>query len=77
MNELDAEAKPIFLEALGRASPEEEADFLDAACRDKPTLRARVEELLRAHHEAGRFLGSNSPPSGELTAERPGTVVGN
>jgi serine/threonine protein kinase len=77
MNELDAEAKPIFLDAIEQASPEEAAAFLDSACRDKPTLRARVEELLRAHHEAGRFLGSDSPSSGGLTAERPGTVIGN
>ncbi|MCA9290469.1 MAG: hypothetical protein KDA25_05030, partial [Phycisphaerales bacterium] len=30
--------------------------YLDAACRERPALRARVEELLSAHDDAGAFL---------------------
>jgi len=46
----------IFSAALEKVSPQERAAYLDAACGGDPTLRARVEALLRAHAEAGGFL---------------------
>ncbi len=39
---------------------EKRAAYLDQACADAAALRQRVEELLRADEEAGRFLDSTS-----------------
>jgi eukaryotic-like serine/threonine-protein kinase len=79
MNDLKADAKPIFLEALDRKAPDELRRFLDQACGADAALRARVEELLRAHRDAGNFLGS--PDQSEVTQDEPlaagaGTVIG-
>jgi serine/threonine protein kinase/tetratricopeptide (TPR) repeat protein len=79
MNDLDAKAKAIFLEAIEQPSSEGLALFLDAACGGDRALRARVEELLRAHGQAGQFLGGPSrgqDDSMETAAERPGTTLG-
>jgi hypothetical protein len=46
----------IFLEALGKTSPEERRAFLDAACADCPERRLRVEALLTAYADAWSFL---------------------
>ncbi len=52
--------KSIFQDALDL--PENErAAFVSTACRDDPTLRARVEALLAAEQQAGSFL---SAPTG-------------
>jgi WD40 repeat protein len=56
----------IFSAALEKASPQERAAYLDAACADDPALRDRVEALLRAHAEAGGFL---EPSAAEAQAE--------
>lgn len=45
----------IFIEALGKAVPEERRAFLDTACAS-PEIRQRVEALLTAHEDAGSFL---------------------
>src|SRR5215204_2785842 len=49
------------MEALDRDSPAERAAYVDAACVGDPALRERVEALLRAHDEAGEFLGRPVP----------------
>jgi serine/threonine protein kinase/tetratricopeptide (TPR) repeat protein len=79
MNDLKADAKAIFLEALDQRGSDELIRFLDQACGADAALRGRVEELLRAHHEAGNFLGRPDLP--EITqdqpvSERPGTIIG-
>jgi WD40 repeat protein/serine/threonine protein kinase len=67
----------IFAEVLNKRSPEERAAFLDGACGSDAALRARVENLLRSHEQAGSFL---SPPLSATVdvpaSERPGTVIG-
>jgi WD40 repeat protein/serine/threonine protein kinase/tetratricopeptide (TPR) repeat protein len=78
MSDFRADAKAIFLEALDR-KPDELAGFLDQACGADAALRARVEELLRAHQDAGNFLGKPGQPEmtrDEPVAECPGTVIG-
>ena len=79
MNDLEQRAKPIFLEAIEQKSAEGRALFLDSSCGSDQSLRARVEDLLRAHAQAGQFLGG-SPPTKvdtvEKEAERPGTTIG-
>jgi serine/threonine protein kinase len=46
----------LFEAALEKSSPEERAIFLDAVCRDKPELRARLEMLLEGCFHGGGFL---------------------
>src|SRR5262245_33751572 len=71
----------VFLAALEKNTPAERADFLDAACKDDPDLRRRVERLLEAHPKAGDFLENHrQPPTGETVAyvpagEQAGTVI--
>ncbi len=61
MSDVTPDAKPIFFDALEKTSPDELAAFLDQACGKDTELRGRVENLLRAHHKAGNFLGGLSP----------------
>jgi len=72
----------LFSAALKRGSWAQRAAFLDDACGDDPLLRASVEALLKAHDQAGSFLGTpavdpdatlESPPS----SEGPGARIGN
>jgi serine/threonine protein kinase/Tfp pilus assembly protein PilF len=79
VNDLDARAKAIFLEAIEQNSPEGRTLFLDSACGGNKALRARMEELIRAHELAGNFLGGQSlqsDQSEEPAAERPGASIG-
>ena len=79
MTDIDAHAKAIFFEALDCETPEQLIAHLDDACGDDPELRGRVDDLLRAHQDAGKFLGGS--PSALATidqpvTERPGTQIG-
>lgn len=49
------DSEELFHQALARAAPERE-QFLDRACGSDPTLRVRVNRLLKAHHASGGFL---------------------
>ncbi len=49
-------ANTLFLQALEVRSPEERTALLDKACGGDSALRAEVEQLLKAHEEAGNFL---------------------
>src|SRR5262245_52382526 len=46
----------IFVEALGKTTPQERREFLNAACADSPERRQRIEALLAAYDDAGSFL---------------------
>src|SRR5215467_11069907 len=89
MTEPERHCLTVFGEALECASSQERAAYLDRACGQDSTLRARVEELLQAHQAAGGFLqghpSANVPeslaPDGvstvpESVRERPGAVLG-
>src|SRR5262245_30171095 len=80
MIDIDSDARAIFYEALDRGSPEQLGDYLEAACGGDAELRRRVENLLRAHRDAGNFLGGSSSPEGTVERssipEVPGTVIG-
>ncbi|MBI3463736.1 MAG: protein kinase, partial [Planctomycetes bacterium] len=80
MSDINADAKAIFLEALDRKSREELERYLADACGDNSALRSRVEELLRAHQDAGNFLGGPWPQTATVDeppiTEAPGTVIG-
>jgi eukaryotic-like serine/threonine-protein kinase len=80
MGEQQNEVRTVFLEALALTVADERARYLDAACRDKPELRRRVEALLQAREQAGEFLkqdalGGNLDCDPVIT-EGPGTVIG-
>ncbi|MGA2256845.1 MAG: protein kinase, partial [Thermoguttaceae bacterium] len=70
----------IFGEALARKSDEERSRYLDEACRTDPQVRERVESLLRAHSDAGGFLGGQSPGRAATVdqpiTEKPGITIG-
>jgi WD40 repeat protein/tRNA A-37 threonylcarbamoyl transferase component Bud32 len=53
--------RTIFLSALEREDPVARAAYLERACAGQPALRQRVEDLLRAHEEAGTFLIESAP----------------
>ena len=79
MSDAKTDAKAIFLEALDCQGAEELRGFLDRACGTDAALRARVEELLRAHQDAGAFLGGadqQDDTRDHPIAERPGTTIG-
>jgi serine/threonine protein kinase/WD40 repeat protein len=79
MNDAKADAKAIFLEALDCQGADELTRFLDRACGSDTALRTRVEELLRAHRDAGAFLCGDEKQGAtcdQPIAERPGTVIG-
>src|SRR6516162_188950 len=79
MNDVRADAKEIFLEALECQCADELMRFLERACGSDTALRSRVEELLQAHRDAGAFLGGGEKHGAtcdQPIAERPGTVIG-
>ena len=79
MSNAKTDAKAIFLEALDCKGVDELRRFLDQACGTDPALRPRVEELLRAHQDAGAFLGGAEQQDAtrdQPVAERPGTIIG-
>jgi len=73
----------IFVEALGKPSPEERRAFLDTACDGNPETRRRVEALLAAYDDAGSFLQHaagdwKNPPqlAGAATVDPHGIPIG-
>ena len=76
---VETDPKAIFLQALDCESPEEACAVSRRILAGHPATAARVDDLLRAHQEAGRFLGGVSLPnvtSDKDITERPGATVG-
>src|SRR5215207_2105670 len=69
MGPADPHLMTLFASALDRAAAADRAAYLDAACGPDAGLRARVEALLRAHDQAGRFL--EPAPGGEANTNTP------
>jgi WD40 repeat protein/serine/threonine protein kinase len=76
MNAISSDPKEIFFAALDQSSAEERLRFLDQACGTNAPLRARVEQLLAAHADAGKFLGGRGDTLDTPLAERPGSQIG-
>jgi WD40 repeat protein/serine/threonine protein kinase len=70
-----ADVRAIFCEALDRKTPKELADYLDQACGGKRELRARVEALLGAHAQAGKFLQEPSTWDSSFRARKSGETT--
>jgi sulfopropanediol 3-dehydrogenase len=68
MNHPEPDPKAVFAEALDHRAPERPA-FLDRVCGENPSLRAQVESVLKAHEEAGGFLGSGGCTGAVCVAE--------
>jgi len=71
----------LYHAALEKEAGRERSAYLDAACGENTALRARVEALLKANEEAGKFLESPAfEPDLTLDTspltEGPGTVIG-
>jgi serine/threonine protein kinase len=70
----------IFTEAVRLESPAQRSSYLDEACGSDVGARQRVETLLRAHFDAGNFLGQYSPDvtttGHSESAEKPGALIG-
>jgi eukaryotic-like serine/threonine-protein kinase len=58
----ERDAKSIFGQALLLSNPAEREAYLERACAGGATLRQEIDSLLRAHGEAGSFLGGSMPP---------------
>src|SRR5262245_50834210 len=82
MEDASPEMLSIFAGAIERPSLGERAAFLDTACGADVELRRRIEALLRAHDEAGGFLGDRPvarDPGATVdqpAGEGPGSVIG-
>src|SRR5262249_4328264 len=73
--------RELFSKALECRTAGERAAFLDQACQGDAELRARLEELVQAHGEAGSFLqepsaSQGAPVDAPPVQEQPGTVIG-
>src|SRR5438045_9532202 len=69
--------RDIFSKAVECQSAEQQAKYLEQACQGDAELRARLEELLQAHREAGSFLQEPSAIVNESSiSERLGTLIG-
>ncbi len=81
MKEEPKDIKTIFSEALEKKDARERAAYLDKVCGNDVDLRAKVEELLMAHEEAGDFLkvpalGQDVTFESSPVTEGPGTRIG-
>ncbi len=80
MTDAQPDILAVFNAAVACGSDDERRQYLDETCGSNAPARARVEALLRAHFEAGEFLGGQAP-AGEATidlpgSDRPGTQIG-
>src|SRR5215204_5377354 len=67
--------KAVFDQAVEIAPPADRAAYLDGACGGDADLRTRVEDLLRAHAEAGSFLKHPAAgPAGTATFDPGGAA---
>jgi serine/threonine protein kinase/WD40 repeat protein len=78
MKEEFAELRDHFLAALECDGLEAQLQYAARHCSQTPEVRARLEELLRAHHTPEGFLASRGGATYSMTAiaEAPGTQIG-
>jgi serine/threonine protein kinase len=79
MTVIEDQARSLFLAAL-ECGPDQWPAYLDEACAGNTEVRARVEELLRAHQALGSIhAGGGGRPAATVDLalpEQPGTVLG-
>lgn len=72
-NESNSRVETLFHAARERKEGAERQAYLDGACGDDVQVRARVEALLTAHHDANEFLNA---PAVASNREEPGCTIG-
>jgi serine/threonine protein kinase len=80
MNLIEDDARTVFLTLL-ECPPEQRMERLDEACRGNGELRARVNELLRAHEQMGSIhcgvrRGLMGIDGEDVHSEGPGAKIG-
>ena len=71
MPDLFKDPEKLFLAALERATPQDRAEFVEAACAGQPELLRRLRDLLASHDESRGPL--DAPPAGvRVNAVSPG-----
>lgn len=61
MSNWNPKANSLFAQAIELESADQRSDFLDDACAGDAELRSAVEQILKAHNDAGSFL--EQPPA--------------
>src|SRR5437763_16093474 len=69
MVDSDPKLRDVFSNAMQCQTPKEQAAYLEQVCQGDAELRARLDELLQAHREAGSFLQEASAASTPTLAE--------
>jgi serine/threonine protein kinase/tetratricopeptide (TPR) repeat protein len=67
--------KRVLADAAAQKTAADRAAFLDGACGDDVEFRTQVEQLLRAHDEAGAFLEAPAIPLAEVAGGPPGVLL--
>ncbi len=75
MVEVKPDIVAVFSEALAHRTGQDREHFLNQVCRNDTDLRERLDHLIRAHDEAGSFLGGPATPEPAI-AEGAGSVIG-
>ncbi len=78
MNDQFVQIRDHFLAAVECDGLEAQLRYAREHCADCAELCAKLEEMLRAHHDSGDFLASRAEPTESLPpiAEQPGTMIG-
>ena len=76
MNEKQSSLRNLFNEAVEITDVAERAAYLQRACGDDASLRQRLEQLLKAHTDAGGFLGELDATAVLPITEKPGDRIG-
>jgi serine/threonine protein kinase len=80
MDKQQISVKAVFDRVVEIESPQKREAYLDEACAQDGDLRRKVNDLLKAHEEAGSFLESPAPGIGVTidtdVGEGPGTIIG-
>ena len=80
MTDAQPDILAIFTQAVACAGPQEREEYVADACGNDSVVRQRVDTLLRAHFDAGNFLGGDAQDSGtncdRPITEQPGDTIG-
>jgi serine/threonine protein kinase len=69
--------RDIFISALEKGNPAERSAYVERACGGDPSVRQRIEALLKESDALGSFLESPAATVDQVgVAEAPGTVIG-
>jgi hypothetical protein len=76
MSDPNPDVKALFFEALQKDSPTAMCEYLDSACGDNAEIREQIDKLIRAHQDAGNFLGGGPPTVPERVCQVRAVSIG-